>query len=36
MCKKAARAGLSQSLFERMMHNGVKPVTITYCCHNLF
>jgi len=28
MCKKAARAGLSQSLFERMMHNGVKPVRL--------
>jgi len=28
MCKKAARAGLCQSLFERMMNNGVKPVRL--------
>jgi regulator of nonsense transcripts 1 len=28
MCKKAARAGLAQSLFERLVLLGVKPIRL--------
>ncbi|KAH0486109.1 MAG: uncharacterized protein KVP18_001947 [Porospora cf. gigantea A] len=28
MCKKAAKAGLSQSLFERMVHLGTRPIRL--------
>ena len=28
MCKKAARAGLSQSLFERLVMLGIKPIRL--------
>ena len=28
MCKKAARAGLSQSLFERLVVLGIRPVRL--------
>lgn len=28
MCKKAARAGLAQSLFERLVVLGVKPIRL--------
>lgn len=38
MCKKAARAGLSQSLFERLVLLGVKPIRlqVLYCTLLLF
>ena len=40
MCKKAARAGLSQSLFERLVVLGIRPIRLqvhravfsTLCC----
>ena len=32
MCKKAARAGLAQSLFERLVLLGVKPIRLQVCC----
>jgi hypothetical protein len=28
MCKKAAKAGLSQSLFERLVHLGIRPIRL--------
>ena len=28
MCKKAARAGLAQSLFERLVQLGLKPIRL--------
>ena len=28
MCKKAAKSGLNQSLFERLVHLGVKPIRL--------
>lgn len=31
MCKKAARAGLAQSLFERLVLLGVKPIRLVVC-----
>lgn len=40
MCKKAARAGLAQSLFERLVLLGVKPIRLqviflNWCLHIL-
>jgi regulator of nonsense transcripts 1 len=36
MCKKAARAGLAQSLFERLVLLGVKPIRlqVNLCFHD--
>jgi len=31
MCKKAARAGLSQSLFERLVVLGIRPIRLQVC-----
>jgi regulator of nonsense transcripts 1 len=38
MCKKAARAGLAQSLFERLVLLGVKPIRlqVNLCFHDSF
>jgi regulator of nonsense transcripts 1 len=33
MCKKAARAGLSQSLFERLVVLGIRPIRLQVCLH---
>ena len=37
MCKKAAKAGLSQSLFERLVVTGIKPfrLNVQYRMHPL-
>ena len=32
MCKKAARAGLSQSLFERLVVLGIRPIRLQVQC----
>ena len=32
MCKKAARAGLSQSLFERLVVLGIRPIRLQVRC----
>jgi len=32
MCKKAARAGLSQSLFERLVVLGIRPIRLQVDC----
>lgn len=35
MCKKAARAGLSQSLFERLVVLGIRPIRLQVNLHFL-
>lgn len=35
MCKKAARAGLAQSLFERLVLLGLKPFRLQVCIYIL-
>lgn len=31
-CKKAAKAGLTQSLFERLVLLGIRPIRLQVCC----
>jgi AAA domain len=35
MCKKSAKAGLNQSLFERLVLLGIRPIRLQVCVHDM-